>query len=416
LNLASYLFNFSEENAKDFLYVAHQLSLVDSYQKTATDGTIELRYRLHPLIAEFLRNQFKNEEFKTSFILSSWFSERLPEPSPSKLNWIQFIYFTIFKLFRIRYYVYNPQFPYQAWHELNNEHDVLRSWLARIPLDFGFGMRIVRLGSSYAHHNGPWASWRQFCEKLLASALSDEARSYVLWTTCRCAVSLGDLEQAYQLAQQKAQLDQQLGNEQGYALAKGQIADILDARGELYEVLRIRQETILVFERLGDVRSLAVILGKIADILYRRNKLDEALRIQQETILVFEDLGDVRSRAATLGKIADILCRRDELDEALRIRQQEQMPVYERLGDVHARAVTLGKIADILQARGELDEALRIRQQEQMPVYERLGDVLNLSVAQVDTAFLLMKFTPPRDEEANQLLCLALAVVENADS
>jgi len=42
LNLASYLFNFSEENAKDFLYVAHQLSLVDSYQKTATDGTIEL--------------------------------------------------------------------------------------------------------------------------------------------------------------------------------------------------------------------------------------------------------------------------------------------------------------------------------------------------------------------------------------
>ena len=192
----------------------------------------------------------------------------------------------------------------------------------------------------------------------------------------------------------------------------GQIADILQARGELDEALRIRREEELpVFERLGDVRSRAITMGKIADILQARGELDEALRIRREEQLpVYERLGDVRSRAITMGKIADILQARGaarrgaahpprgaaaglraarrrararaspwarsptscrpaaQLDEALRIRREEQLPVYERLGDVRSRAVTMGQIADILQARGELDEALRIRREEELPV------------------------------------------------
>ncbi len=116
--------------------------------------------------------------------------------------------------------------------------------------------------------------------------------------------------------------------------------------------------------------------GQIADILQARGELDEALRIcREEQLPVFERLGDVREKAVTQGKIADILQARGELDEALRIRREEQLPIYERLGDVREKAATQGKIADILLARGELDEALRIRTEEQLPVYERLGYV-----------------------------------------
>ena len=76
-------------------------------------------------------------------------------------------------------------------------------------------------------------------------------------------------------------------------------------------------------------------MGQIADILQSRGELDEALRIRREEELpVYERLGDVRSRAVTMGQIADILQSRGELDEALRIRREEQLPVYERLGDV----------------------------------------------------------------------------------
>ena len=49
------------------------------------------------------------------------------------------------------------------------------------------------------------------------------------------------------------------------------------------------------YERLGDVRSWAVTLGQIADVLQARGQLDEALRIRQEEELpIYERLGDVR--------------------------------------------------------------------------------------------------------------------------
>jgi Tetratricopeptide repeat len=72
--------------------------------------------------------------------------------------------------------------------------------------------------------------------------------------------------------------------------------------------------------RLGDVRSRAVTMGQIADILQARGDLDEALRIRQkEQLPVYHCLGDVRSLAVTMRQIADILQDRGDLDEALRI-------------------------------------------------------------------------------------------------
>ena len=175
------------------------------------------------------------------------------------------------------------------------------------------------------------------------------------------------------------------------AIAAGQIADILQTRGELDEALRIRREEELpVYDRLGEVRSRAVTMGRIADILQTRGELDEALRIRREEQLpVYDRLGEVRERAVTMGQIADILQTRGELDEALRIRREEQLPVYDRLGEVRSRAVTMGQIADILQTRGELDEALCIRREEQLPVYDRLGEVRSRAVTMGQIADIL---------------------------
>ena len=198
--------------------------------------------------------------------------------------------------------------------------------------------------------------------------------------------TLAALSEAVKLFAQAGEIREQ-------AIAMGQIADILQQRGEIDEALRIRgEEELPVYERLGDVRERAVTMGKIADILRQRGEIDEALRIRREEELpVYERLGDVRSRAVTMGKIADILQQRGEIDEALRIRREEQLPVYERLGDVRERAVTMGKIADILRQRGEIDEALRIRQEEQLPVYERLGDVRSRAVTMGKIADILQQ-------------------------
>ena len=249
---------------------------------------------------------------------------------------------------------------------------------------------------------------------------------------------------------------ERVGEVRSKAITQGQIADILQGRGQLDEALRIRREEELpVYERLGDVREKAVTQGQIADILQGRGQLDEALRIRREEELpVFERLGDVREKAVTQGKIADILQARGQLGEALRIRREEQLPVFERLGavretaiaqrkisgilqargqldealtilrhdvrpaferlgDVWMQARTSSAIADILQARGQLGEALRIRREEQLPVYERLGDVRERLVCQANIALTLVARGQPEDrDEIARLLAEARAAAE----
>ena len=204
--------------------------------------------------------------------------------------------------------------------------------------------------------------------------------------------SRGDLDEALRIrTEEQLPVLERLGDVRSIAITKGKIADILQSRGDLDEALRIRtEEQLPVYERLGDVREIAITKGQIADILQSRGDLDEALRIRtEEELPVYERLGDVRSIAITKGKIADILQSRGDLDEALRIRTEEQLPVYERLGDVRSIAITKGKIADILQSRGDLDEALRIRTEEQLPVYERLGDVRSIAITKGKIADIL---------------------------
>jgi tetratricopeptide (TPR) repeat protein len=141
----------------------------------------------------------------------------------------------------------------------------------------------------------------------------------------------------------------------------------------------------------GQVREGAIARGQIADILQARGNLDEALRILSGEVLgAFERLGDVRSKAVTQGKIADILQARGNLDEALRIRTEEELPVYERLGDVREKAVTQGKIADILQARGNLDEALALHEQR-LPIAESMSNIESIAHIKYSTAVIRLQ-------------------------
>ncbi|HLM46904.1 MAG TPA: hypothetical protein VK458_23735 [Myxococcaceae bacterium] len=80
------------------------------------------------------------------------------------------------------------------------------------------------------------------------------------------------------------------------------------------EALRIRREEELpVYERLGDVRSWVMTIGQVADILQARGELDEALRIRQEEVLpVYERLGDVLPLLICRAKLAVIYLRRSQ--------------------------------------------------------------------------------------------------------
>jgi tetratricopeptide (TPR) repeat protein len=263
---------------------------------------------------------------------------------------------------------------------------VIVSTLAVFPSGYAVGPEFLRVGIECANVLGD----AQLVEKLfkapvraptsgdsqarLAHARFDLRRAEFLMKT-------GQIAQAETLTREVLAIFKAGAENRMSAIAFGQIADILQFRGEFDEALRVRlEEELPVYERLGDVLSRAITIGQIADIIESRGELEEALRVRREEELpVFERLGDIRSRAVTMGKIAHILHARGELEEALRIQREQQLPLFERLGDIRSRAITMGHIADILLERGEIEEALRIYRDEMLPVFDRLGDVRSRS-------------------------------------
>ena len=222
-----------------------------------------------------------------------------------------------------------------AWLEWSNNetraaHALMAAAMGAIPENYAFDPQFLRLALECASRLGDADLIQKILAATMRPALSGDPKA-------RSAHAAFDLRRSEHLVQ------------------SGKVAE-----GE--GVIRAVRAA---FQDLGDDRMSAIASGQIADILQSRGEVDEALRIRREEQLpVYERIGDARSRAVTMGKIADILQSRGEVDEALRIRREEQLPVYERIGDARSRAVTMGKIADILQSRGEVDEALRIRREE----------------------------------------------------
>ena len=131
-----------------------------------------------------------------------------------------------------------------------------------------------------------------------------------------------------------------------------------------------------VFEELGDARSRAITQGQIADILQARGQLDEALRIRtEEQLPVFEKLGDARSRAITHGEIAEIL------QDTRATRRSPADPDRRATARLRSRnsatptplAITRGRIAEIMQERGQPGDALRIYEVQVLPGFEALN-------------------------------------------
>ena len=173
---------------------------------------------------------------------------------------------------------------------------------------------------------------------------------------------LGNPVLAIDSLEKAAQGFRDAGWEREWAIARGELADILSARGQLDEALRIRtEEELPVYERLGDVRSKAVTQGKIADILFARGQLDEALALHEANAKAYEALGDGDGIANVRFRTAQIrLSRGDHQTQGLQQIHDdlaESFAILTRMG----RADGIGHVglllAQVLAAGGHPDRA-----------------------------------------------------------
>lgn len=286
--LGAVIADLSRIDYEDCTIEADSLSLLE-VDFVKQDGEIIRRVRLHPLIAEFLRNHGGVDDEIVAIRLLNWCNIEFgmgPE-RPTK----------------------NP-----AWDFLRFETPEALRWLAR-------SLRLVNDRREKKSLNAE-------LHGKIAGILQDQ----------------GEFTDSLKMYRDEVlPIYEKLGDMYSSAITRGQIANILQSSGDLVQALRIRREEELpVYERLGDVRSRAITQGKIAHILQSLGELEEALRIRREEELpVYEHLGDVRSLLVARANLTMTLLQRgrpEDRPEVLALLQQA-LSEAERLGLSEAETI-----------------------------------------------------------------------------
>ena len=185
-SLGAALCDLPDLGFEDLAVTACRLSMLEAIPPAERQ---DRAYRLHPLLAELLRDRGGPEaEARALARTTDWFCARLP-----KLPYGQ------------------EDEQGRRWKEVQAETPALLAWLPRVPADDR--VRVERAGSKFAIYNGPFHAWSAFCEELLTQPLEDAQRSDALWTLGQVARRAGDLDRAASTARTKGDLDRARGDE-----------------------------------------------------------------------------------------------------------------------------------------------------------------------------------------------------------
>ncbi|MGE0680185.1 MAG: CHAT domain-containing protein [Candidatus Binatia bacterium] len=136
------------------------------------------------------------------------------------------------------------------------------------------------------------------------------------------------------------------------------------------------REAVALFEEVNDVRERAVTMGQIADILQQRGEMEEALRIHLEerlpTALVMQDLDSIAHIRFSCAQIR--LSRRETWQSELQTIYEElaeSFAIYQKIQRIDGIAVVGQLLGQILAMGGLRDEALTVLEQSAR-AYEKM--------------------------------------------
>jgi len=136
---------------------------------------------------------------------------------------------------------------------------------------------------------------REIADYLQTRPEPGHADGGLLLEAARIYERLGEWDRALQAAEQALAIYRDNDDQRSTAVTQGQIADILQARGQLDEALRIRtEEQLPVYERLGDVRSILVCRTNIALTLLERGRAEERAQANELLCLALTDAERLR--------------------------------------------------------------------------------------------------------------------------
>jgi class 3 adenylate cyclase/tetratricopeptide (TPR) repeat protein len=217
-----------------------------------------------------------------------------------------------------------------------------------------------------------------------------------------------DLEAAWELVEEAAELGQTSGNPVTRAWTQSRRARIRELQGELAEAERLANEAREAFAHAGASWELGRQLACLASIVERRGDSAAAERWYRESIQVLQGIEDRGMLCESQRGLAELLVRLGRLEEAERLAVEARGTVGPH--DAVSRATTRKALALVRAAQGRDDEAeallreaLEIVEQTsaklaRIEVLEALGELLRSRgrTAEAET------YESERDELARQ--------------
>jgi tetratricopeptide (TPR) repeat protein len=193
------------------------------------------------------------------------------------------------------------------------------------------------------------------------------------------------------------------------AITLGQIADVLEIRGDLEEALRVRREEVLpIFERLRDLTMQARTQGQIADILQAKGLWHEASQIREHDVLpILEKLGLTRDIALVKWAIAQAPEVAGQSGRTSRAQSDALRSISQSSDHLRRTIEQVTSVIRLCTRQGEIDQALRLTRDDLMPLVRKLGDAREEAKAQITLARLLMHRQPQDPKRAAALLSMA---------
>ena len=136
----------------------------------------------------------------------------------------------------------------------------------------------------------------------------------------------------------------------------GNLAALLDRRGERHEAMELFERALAIGRELGDLRRQAFDLTNLAGLLLRTGRHAESDERMNEALRLSRIVGDRRLEGTILNNLAALAAQQGELARALGLLG-EAHPIHREIGDLRGEGMAIGNLAGIHHLMGSLDEA-----------------------------------------------------------
>jgi tetratricopeptide (TPR) repeat protein len=190
--------------------------------------------------------------------------------------------------------------------------------------------------------------------------------------------SKGEYDAALAAYAESRAIAERIGDTAGLATTLMNIGIVHRSKGEYDAALAAHAESRAIKERIGDTAGLAGLLNSIGDVHYSKGEYDAALAAYAESRAIAERIGDAAGLAATFNSIGEVRRLKGEYNAAL-AAYGESRAISERIGDTAGLAGLLNSIGNVHYSKGEYDAALKAYA-ESRAISERIGDTAGLAI------------------------------------